>query len=363
MQVSIIVPVTAEVENSLSLTNRLSHVLANSNLSAEILIVDACPDQETGRNLTGNESIRIISHQGDPGFASAAMTGMTGAAGEILVVIDPTLDPPVEKVPELLVPLIKQEADFVSGSGTSQAASKSQRWLTSLRFQATNWLIRPLTEARNSGTGFFAFFREDFENAQDHLNPAASELSLELLVKCRLDNIVQIPALSTEATRSHTRSWKERLQFAAQLKQLYEYRYKNLAYFAQFAIVGFSGVFVNLLTLSLLLHWLIRPAAVAVAIWVAMTTNFFLNRNITFSYARHAPIFKQYLGYCSSCLAGAVFNWLTTLVLCNTFPFFAQYTLLAAVIGILVGMGFNFLLCRVLVFAKHKTEEPAEISR
>ncbi len=82
-----------------------------------------------------------------------------------------------------------------------------------------------------------------------------------------------------------------------------------------FALVGCSGMVVDLVSL----HFLLRVASLAVsralAIWLAMTWNFWLNRRLTFSYARSGSLVRQYLLFALACSAGAITNWTVTLLL------------------------------------------------
>ena len=100
-------------------------------------------------------------------------------------------------------------------------------------------------------------------------------------------------------------------------------------------------------------------ATLRFAIWIAMTWNFFLNRNFTFSYARRGSLLRQYLGFCGSCLVGAVANWSTSVTLCALNSFFLKNKILAAIAGVAAGMIFNFLLCRLVVFRDSRPRSPA----
>ena len=277
--------------------------------------------------------------------------------------MDADLSHPPEKIPELVSALNQRQADFVIGSRYVEggATDQSWGWFRKWNSRVATWLSRPFTSARDPLAGFFAIKRQTYLKAHQILNPVGYKIGLELIVKCRCRNVVEIPIEFTDRVAGSSKlSFKEQLRYLKHLKRLFDFKYQNYAYFTQFALIGLTGVFVNLQMLALLSNWMISPIAVALAIWTSMSTNFLLNRNITFSYARHKPFLKQYLSYCGSCLTGAVFNWLTTMVLSRSFQFFEKRILLAAFIGILVGMGFNFLLCRYLVFSKHKPEAETE---
>lgn len=330
-------------------------------MAAEIIVVDDNSPDETSTicgKLADSFPVQLITRQHERGLSTAVIAGMDAATGEILLVMDADLSHPPEAIPALYDALQNQQADFVIGSRYINGGSTEEKWgwFRKLNSRIATWLACPFTKAKDPMAGFFALPRQNFLKVREILNPVGYKIGLELLVKCRCRNVVEVPIHFADRTLGTSKlSFKEQLSYLRHLRRLFEFEYKNYAYFVQFAIIGLSGVFVNLAMLSLLLNWLTRPAAVAIAIWISMSTNFLLNRNITFSYARHAPIVKQYFTYCGSCLTGAFFNWLTTETLCRSFDYFDQRTLLAAFLGILTGMAFNFILCRYLVFAKEKT--------
>lgn len=362
LQLSIIVPTYCEADNLTVLIPRVNRVLTEAELDAEIIVVDDDSPDETIQvceELAEICPLRLITRKNERGLSTAVIAGLNAASGGILLVMDADLSHPPEKIPELVSALNQRQADFVIGSRYVEGGTTDQSWgwFRKWNSRVATWLSRPFTSARDPLAGFFAIKRQTYLKAHQILNPVGYKIGLELIVKCRCRNVVEIPIEFTDRVAGSSKlSFKEQLRYLKHLKRLFDFKYQNYAYFTQFALIGLTGVFVNLQMLALLSNWMISPIAVALAIWTSMSTNFLLNRNITFSYARHKPFLKQYLSYCGSCLTGAVFNWLTTMVLSRSFQFFEKRILLAAFIGILVGMGFNFLLCRYLVFSKHKPE-------
>lgn len=362
LQLSIIVPTYCEAENLTVLIPRINCVLTEAGLDAEIIVVDDNSPDETMQvceALAENCPLRLITRTSERGLSTAVIAGLNAASGGILLVMDADLSHPPEKIPELVSALNQPQTDFVIGSRYVEGGATDQNWgwFRKWNSRVATWLSRPFTSARDPLAGFFAIRRQTYLKARQILNPIGYKIGFELIVKCRCRNVVEIPIeFSDRIAGSSKLSFKEQLRYLKHLKRLFDFKYQNYAYFTQFALIGLTGVFVNLQMLALLSNWMISPIAVALAIWTSMSTNFLLNRNITFSYAKHQPFLKQYLSYCGSCLTGAIFNWLTTMVLSRSLQFFEKRILLAAFIGILVGMGFNFLLCRYLVFSKHKPE-------
>src|SRR6266478_6606877 len=118
----------------------------------------------------------------------------------------------------------------------------------------------------------------------------------------------------------------------------------------QFGLVGLSGMIPDLLSFALLLRFIPLGLARALAIWLAMTWNFWLNRRMTFSYAQKGPLVRQYLLYCCSCLAGALVSWSTCLGLCLVNEWFRKNEVISAGLGVFAGAVVNYLLARHIVF-------------
>jgi dolichol-phosphate mannosyltransferase len=109
------------------------------------------------------------------------------------------------------------------------------------------------------------------------------------------------------------------------------------------------GTIVNLVALTFLLFFGIKVKwAVALAILIAMTFNFALNRRFSFSFARHRSWIRQYARFVGASSVAAVVNYCLTLVVLNYVPTFPPQA--AALIGIIVGTGINFVASRYLVF-------------
>lgn len=118
----------------------------------------------------------------------------------------------------------------------------------------------------------------------------------------------------------------------------------------RFCLVGASGMIVDLTSFSLLVHALPLAVASGLAIWIAMTWNFWLNRWTTFSHVKPQTWWKQYGSFCVGCSLGALINWATRMSLIRFLPLFPNQMLLASVVGVAAGTVFNFTMCRLFVF-------------
>src|SRR5262249_22181361 len=92
----------------------------------------------------------------------------------------------------------------------------------------------------------------------------------------------------------------------------------------------------------------------ALAILVAISWNFTLNRRVSFASQRFGrPIVDQYLLWLLSSALGGAISWSVAMCLVS-FTAFASHIFLAAILGIGTGSLSNFVLARYWVFASAK---------
>jgi dolichol-phosphate mannosyltransferase len=153
-----------------------------------------------------------------------------------------------------------------------------------------------------------------------------------------------------------------------QLKRLADDLFGNASRLLQFCFVGASGMVVDLTFYALFQAILNQtsvfdgmqaplvggPLALAVAavlaISIALTWNFTINRRLTFNDTRRGSIGRQYLRYVLSNLLGIGVSLTLRLLLPNTFGFFRRHRLAAAVVGIVTATGISFSMARWFVF-------------
>lgn len=351
--VSLIVPTYKEVENLPKLVERLKQLKNNcSDCTIELLIMDDDSGDGTEQLVELEQPwIRLIIRKENRGLSQAVVDGLKQAKHEFIVVMDADLSHPPEKIPEMIQEL-KEGADFVIGSRYVPGASTDVEWgmFRWLNSKVATLLAWPLTRVKDPMSGFFALHRTTFERGQYALNPIGYKIGLELLVKCDCQNAREIPIHFADRQYGESKlSFQEQLRYTQHLRRLFIYRHSFGTQMAQFAVVGTSGVFVNLLVLTLLIGFNVTvELAIALAIGVSMVSNFVLNRRFTFSHARNGSIIKQFLGFVGASSVGAAVNYAITLYLLTLIP-----TLLpqfAALVGILAGMFFNFAINRFFVF-------------
>lgn len=362
--ISLIVPTFREAGSLPHLIDRIDAARREASLPIELIIVD--DDSRDGTvelvESLGKPWVRLIVRQGERGLSSAVIRGLRAAAGQTLVVMDADLSHPPESIPALVAEL-DRGADFVIGSRYAPGGTTDEGWslFRRLNSRIATLMARPLTRARDPMSGFFALRRAAFERAAASLNPIGYKIGLELIVKCGCRDIREVPIHFADRRHGQSKlSLKEQLRYVQHLRRLFMHRHPNWSSMSQFAIVGLSGTVVNLTILTLLHRVLgvVVPIAAATAIIVSMMSNFIFNRRFTFSYARQGSVWRQFIGFVSSCGVGVAVQYVVTLrvhqLLIGRDLAGALAPQAAAMAGIAAGMAFNYVMNRYLVFRRMK---------
>jgi dolichol-phosphate mannosyltransferase len=350
--VSIIVPTYKEAENIPVLIGRLNALRESYSLDLEVLIMDDNSRDGTDQAVArlGHDWVKLVVRTENRGLSPAVVDGLKLGRHPVLVVMDADLSHPPEKIPDMVLAL-ETGQQFVLGSRYVAGAKTDEdwgffRWLNS---RVATMLARPFSKAKDPMSGFFALRRTDFLKA-DYLNPIGYKIALELIVKCRLDNIGEVPIYFADRQLGESKlSLKEQLRYIQHLRRLFIYKFGTWSRVLHFGAVGAFGTLVNLGVLTLLRNaGSSKDVAIAGGIVVSIVTNFFLNRRFTFSYAKDGSILKQFLGFCAACSLGALISFGVAKGFSSLWPAFPLQV--AACAGIFASMFVNFVANRYVVF-------------
>lgn len=352
VRTTVIVPTYKEVENLPYLFDRLAKVRQEHGLELEVLVMDDASGDGSKELVESRPEawIRMIVRETDRGLSAAVLDGMRQATGDVLICMDADLSHPPEAIPKMLRKL-EEGADFVIGSRYVTGGSTSDDWgvLRWLNSRVATLLARPLTTASDPMAGFFALRRATFEAGHD-FNPVGYKIGLELLVKCRCERVVEVPIHFEDRQLGQSKlTLRQQLLYIKHLRRLYTFKFGAWSQMVQFLTVGALGTVVNLVLLTILLRFGMKPdIAVGTAIVLSMVFNFVLNRRFSFGQKVAEGWFRQFVGFMAACSFGALMNYAATLFLMRTFPTLRPQ--IAALIGIAVATLFNFVASRYLVF-------------
>ena len=209
-QFSIIVPTYREAKNVPALIERIARLNVPSHSFEVILVDDDSRDGiiEVVHSLKDQYPwLRLIVRKGQRSLSVAALEGFKAARFPVVVLMDADLSHPPEKIPELLATLADPSVDFVIGSRYVQGGSADELWpvarrLTS-RVAAAAAQILLARRVKDPLSGFFAFRRYALLKS-DRLKPIGWKIGLELMLKCRCQNIREVPIHFSE--RLHGKS-------------------------------------------------------------------------------------------------------------------------------------------------------------
>jgi dolichol-phosphate mannosyltransferase len=352
--VDVIVPTYREAGNIALLIERLEALRRAYPEPLELTIVDDDSRDGTAEiverlNLPW---VRLIVRKVDRGLSAAVLEGLRHTTGEIIVVMDADLSHPPEAIPSMLQQL-NNGSDFVVGSRYVEGGVTDDDWglLRWLNSRVATLLAWPFTSIKDPMSGFFALRRTTLAGA-DPLNPIGYKIGLELLVKCRCSHVAEVPIAFADRIHGESKlSLREQLRYLRHIRRLFIYRYGTWSELMQFAVVGASGVLVNLTVMTGLLRAGIGvPESIAVAIAASICTNFYLNRRFTFSHSMNEHMPTQFLSYVVSVSFGSLVNYLIALGLLHYFPRLVPQ--IAALGGIGVATIVNFIALKFVVFKR-----------
>lgn len=193
--INIIIPTYNEKENLPLLVDKIFNTFNEYKLSGEVIVVDDNSPDGTGRIADElskiNNSIKVVHRKGKEGLSSAVWEGFKHARGEIFGVMDADLSHPPELIPELVLPIINGESEFVIASRYLNDG-KIEDWPISRKVTSKGAMIlaRPLTDVKDPMSGYF-FFKKSVINGIE-LSLIGYKILLEILVKGKYESVKEV---------------------------------------------------------------------------------------------------------------------------------------------------------------------------
>jgi glycosyltransferase involved in cell wall biosynthesis len=205
---SIVIPAYNE---AISLTEVILNIPENLLEQSEIIVIDDGSEDDT-YDIAKKFNVVVIKHILNRGYGAALLTGFEAALGNIIVTIDADNQNKAIEIPNLIEPLLNNEADFVIGSRYLGDYHYRIPFLTKLGEKITYILLRIRYGIKilNSQSGFRAFNREILGSITP-LREEKMAFTIEFLVKALQKGyrIIEIP--KTENERQHGKSKVNRL--------------------------------------------------------------------------------------------------------------------------------------------------------
>ncbi len=317
-ELALVIPTLNEAANLLELIRRLDAALAG--IAWEVVFVDDdFPDGTAAAARAAARAdprIRCLQRIGRRGLSSACVEGALATAAPLIAVMDADLQHDESLLPRMVAALRDDPAlDLVVGSRYVAGGGLGDWDAGRVRISGlATRLARLVTSATIADpmSGFFVIRRPAFEGAMRRLSGQGFKILLDLLASSpRPLRLLELPY-----------TFRPRLHGDSKLDAMVGWEYLLLiadklvgglvpVRFALFALIGGSGVLVNLLVLrlGLLAGWTFADAEVA-ATGVAMVSNFVLNNLLTYRdrRLRGGRAVRGLLVFCAGCAVGAVAN-------------------------------------------------------
>lgn len=328
VEVSVILPTYNEAANISLIIPRLEAVLGS--FAYEILVMDDnSPDgtyELAERLAAANPHVRAVRRISNRGLSQAVSEGFSIAKGQCMLVMDADMQHDETVIPEF-IRRFREGAELVVGTRKALGGG-IENWSYLRRFiswgatrVAAIFLPRMCSDPMS---GFFAIHRSLYNRIAPQINPRGFKILLEILARSPGAPIAEVGY--TFRPRQHGESKLTASIALAYLVALYDLRFGKLLplRFVKYALVGFSGIFINALGFWLARHSLgMRDSqALILAILASIASNFFLNNLFTFSDRKLTgvgAILRGYLKYNFVCLGGAFINYAITMNLRNEF--------------------------------------------
>lgn len=314
-QLSIVVPTFKERGNVAELVRRLDAALTGIAWEA-IFVDDNSPDGTAAavKEIAQADSrVRCIKRVGRRGLAGACIEGMLSSAAPYVAVIDADLQHDEKVLPAMLAKA-QAGADLVAATryvegGSAASFSEGRGAISKLATKMTNTLVgTPLSDPMS---GFFLMRRAAFDEIAPRLSPAGFKILLD------------IAATGGKKLKIAEQAYNFGERFAGESKFNAQVGVEFLGLllakmtgdlvdprFIFFAIVGTIGLFVHLAVLKLSLVFVPDQPdkfelAQTIATFVAMTSNFLLNNELTYR-DRRLKGWSMLRGFILFCLIGSV---------------------------------------------------------
>jgi dolichol-phosphate mannosyltransferase len=355
--ISLILPTYNEVENIQTIISMINDLFIRENIKGEIIVMDDnSPDgtADTAKSISVECPVRVYVRKMNRGLSKAVIEGLKVARNDICVLMDADLSHPVDSIPNLVRPILKDECDMTIGSRYIQGGGwVSFNPLRGIVSKAAGFLAKGVIKLSDPTSGFMAIRKSCIDDV--NLDPVGWKIVLEMAVKAE-PRIKEIPISFSERSKGKSKlGISAQIEYFRHLWKLYSFKRPGVIQFVKFCLVGFSGVFIDTLVLICLVELVyLDPRFAAVfAFMAAVTWNYISNRIWTFKKGKIKSALHSYFIFIIICILGlgiriGVMHLLIRYAGMSESP---RY-ILASLFGIAAATIFNFLGSKYLVFSR-----------
>jgi dolichol-phosphate mannosyltransferase len=373
IRLGIVLPTYNERGNIRTMVERLDAALAG--IAWEVIVVDDnSPDgtADEARSLAAEDRrVRVLQRIGRRGLSSAAIEGMCATSAPVVAVMDADHQHDPALLPGMLAAIEGGDYDLSYASRFAEGAS-TDAWGRPDRVKASgmaNTIARKVTGVTLSDpmSGYFMLRTDALRKDAHRLSGVGFKILLDILAT--VDQPLRIKEFPMHfAARAEGESKLDQTVVFEFLVGLYDKWLGRIipTRFALFGTVGAMGVFVQLGALWVLLHLVFGERFVyghwtgettfnvanTLAAIVAMTFNFVLNNELTYSDKRlrgFAPLLRGWAKFAMTCSLGL----LTNIGSAAALKAMGFHDVVAVIIGIILGSVWNFALSSKFVWGRY----------
>jgi len=228
MDITLVIPTYNEAGNIPILVEKVFTIFRDEKLDGSIIIVDDdSPDQtwKVAENLKDKyPNLEVLRRLDKRGLSSAVLDGFALANTEIVGVINADLSHPPEKIPELVAPIIKGEADFTLGSRyIDQGGIENWPLKRKLSSKIATLAVLGLTKVKDPMSGFFFLKRDAIKNVE--LSPKGFKIGLEILVRGNCKKVIEVPIVFRDREYGESKlSSSVIVDYLVHVSKLYAYK-------------------------------------------------------------------------------------------------------------------------------------------
>jgi len=356
---SIIIPTFNEEENIRDTIQKISHILRLGMTPFEIIVVDDSSTDKTQLIVTDlirrRYPVVLVTRTKDPGLSQSVIEGIDKANGNVIVVTAADLSHDVSLIPTMYNEIKNNNTDIVIGSRYMPNGGIKD-WPIKRRIisMGATFLARILfPEITDPVSGFFAVKRNLVVHTPQ-IQACGYKILLEILGKCRWYTFKELPY--TFKNRAKGKSKMKLTTIIEYIRQVINIAtfpgraWDEVRHMANFALVGITGIGVNMIALSVFKEYLNLPllGASFLAIELSIISNFILNDHWTFHSYNNDTWFHRMISFNGVAIGGMIIN----MVVLGILAAFGIWYILANMVGILLGFFWNFIANRRMTWKK-----------
>jgi dolichol-phosphate mannosyltransferase len=290
LELTVVVPTFNERANVAKLVSKIEAVLAG--VSWQVIFVDDNSPDGTAAEVKAiaavDPRVQCLHRMGRRGLAGAVIEGAMASAAPFVAVMDGDLQHDETLLPQMLAALTEDRADLVVGSryvgGADEADASALGATREAGSRFANWLGQKVLQVKLTDpmSGFFMIRRDRVDAVASKLDTAGFKVLFDI-VACQDTPLRALELPYTFRAREAGDSKLDNGVVVQYLGLLTAKLTKDTISprFLMFALVGASGVVVNLVILDLLKQYGFALAQFIAALG-AMTSNYLINNWVTY---------------------------------------------------------------------------------